>query len=1018
MKPTDMITQVGSVIASVMFAWAMFKQYCPHGLQEFMDKYSKRAFTFFYPYIQITFNEFTGDRFMRSEAYSAIENYLGSRSSTQAKRLKADVVRAAVEDDYEEVDDEFQGVKLKWAAGKHISKTQSVSFYPVTDEKKYYRLTFHRRHRQLCLGDYLNHVLKEGNEIKVRNRQRKLYTNSGSYWRHVVFQHPASFESLAMEAERKQEIMDDLLVFSTAEEFYARIGRAWKRGYLLSARRDGKSTMIAAMAILNYDIYDLELTAVKDNTELRKLLIDTTSRSIIVIEDIDCSLDLTGQRKKKKEEGEGDEKDPKLKLPKEEAETKQSQVTLSGILNFVDGLWSACKGERLVVFTTNFVEKLDPALIRKGRMDKHIELSIIVIEDIDCSLDLTGQRKKKKEEGEGDEKDPKLKLPKEEAETKQSQTVVFTTNFVEKLDPALIRKGRMDKHIELSYCSFEAFQILAKNYLKLESHHLFARIQELLGETKMTPAEVAEHLMPKTISGDAMVCLESLIGGLEKAKEDAILKAEEEVKESARLKAEEEAKEKEKEKEKAKAEEEAAKEKDSSKAEENAKKPVKENGFCENGNAELISKEKKWRRRIEETKEMKPTDMFAQVGSVIASVMFAWAMFKQYCPYNLQEVIDKYSKRAFTFIYPYIQISFNEFTGDRFMRSEAYSAIENYLGSRSSTQAKRLKADVVKSSQSIILSMDDHEEVEDEFQGGNEIKVRNRQRKLYTNSGSYWRHVVFQHPASFESLAMEAERKQEIMDDLLVFSTAEEFYARIGRAWKRGYLLFGPPGTGRRRRRRGGDEKDPKLKLPKEEAETKQSQVTLSGILNFVDGLWSACKGERLIVFTTNFVEKLDPALIRKGRMDKHIELSYCSFEAFQILAKNYLKLESHHLFARIQELLGETKMTPAEVAEHLMPKTISGDATVCLESLIGGLEKAKEDAILKAEEEVKESARLKAEEEAKEKEKEKEKAKAEDEEKAKEKDSSKAEENAKNQVKENGFCDNGNAELISKEKK
>ncbi|KAJ6296616.1 hypothetical protein OIU77_006862 [Salix suchowensis] len=524
MKPTEMFAQVGSVIASVMFAWAMFKQYCPYKLQEYIDKYSKRAFTFIYPYIQITFNEFTGDRFMRSEAYSAIENYLGSRSSTQAKRLKADVVKnnqsiVLSMDDYEEVDDEFQGVKLKWAAGKHISKTQTVSYYPVTDEKRYYRLTFHKRQRQLILGDYLNHVLKEGNEIKVRNRQRKLYTNSGSYWRHVVFQHPASFESLAMEAERKQEIMDDLLVFSTAEEFYARIGRAWKRGYLLfGPPGTGKSTMIAAMAnLLNYDIYDLELTAVKDNTELRKLLIDTTSRSIIVIEDIDCSLDLTGQRRKKKEEGEGDEKDPKLKLPKEESETKQSQVTLSGILNFVDGLWSACKGERLVVFTTNFVEKLDPALIRKGRMDKHIELS---------------------------------------------------------------------------YCSFEAFQILAKNYLKLESHHLFARIQELLGETKMTPAEVAEHLMPKTISGDATVCLESLIGGLEKAKEDAILKAEEEVKESARLKAEEEAKEKEKEKAKAE-EEEKAKEKDSSKAAENAKNQVKENGFCDNGNAELISKEKK-----------------------------------------------------------------------------------------------------------------------------------------------------------------------------------------------------------------------------------------------------------------------------------------------------------------------------------------------------------------------------------------------------------------------------------------
>lgn len=48
----------------------------------------------------------------------------------------------------------------------------------------------------------------------------------------------------------------------------------------------------------SYDLYDLELTAVKDNTELRKLLIETSSKSIIVIEDIDCSIDLTGKLSK------------------------------------------------------------------------------------------------------------------------------------------------------------------------------------------------------------------------------------------------------------------------------------------------------------------------------------------------------------------------------------------------------------------------------------------------------------------------------------------------------------------------------------------------------------------------------------------------------------------------------------------------------------------------------------------------------------------------------------------------
>ena len=79
-----------------------------------------------------------------------------------------------------------------------------------------------------------------------------------------------------------------------------------------------KPTMIAAMAnFLDYDVYDLELTAVKNNTDLRKLFIETTGKSIIVIEDIDCSVDLTGKRRKsKKASGDKDsDDDDKPKLP-------------------------------------------------------------------------------------------------------------------------------------------------------------------------------------------------------------------------------------------------------------------------------------------------------------------------------------------------------------------------------------------------------------------------------------------------------------------------------------------------------------------------------------------------------------------------------------------------------------------------------------------------------------------------------------------------------------------------------
>ncbi|PRQ53715.1 putative ATPase, AAA-type, core, P-loop containing nucleoside triphosphate hydrolase [Rosa chinensis] len=194
-----------------------------------------------------------------------------------------------------------------------------------------------------------------------------------SHWSHVGFQNPATFQTLAMEPEKEEETILDLNAFSTSGKLYARIARAWKQGYLLSGPPGtGKSTLIAAMANhLGYDTYALDLTAVEGNTELWKLLIETSSKSII-IEDIDCALDFSGQMRKRRANGEEEERG---KLRIQETETKPYQVTLSSILNFIDGLGSACWGERLIVFTTNHVEKLDAALIRKGRMDKHIELS-------------------------------------------------------------------------------------------------------------------------------------------------------------------------------------------------------------------------------------------------------------------------------------------------------------------------------------------------------------------------------------------------------------------------------------------------------------------------------------------------------------------------------------------------------------------------------------------------------------------------------------------------------------------
>lgn len=69
-------------------------------------------------------------------------------------------------------------------------------------------------------------------------------------------------------------------------------------------------------------------------------------RSIMLLEDIDAAF---------------------TKRSQSDNQGYQSMITFSGLLNALDGVASA--EERIIFLTTNHVEKLDPALIRPGRID-------------------------------------------------------------------------------------------------------------------------------------------------------------------------------------------------------------------------------------------------------------------------------------------------------------------------------------------------------------------------------------------------------------------------------------------------------------------------------------------------------------------------------------------------------------------------------------------------------------------------------------------------------------------------
>ncbi|XP_062199866.1 AAA-ATPase At4g25835-like [Phragmites australis] len=380
-------TALASLMGALAFLQGVLHAVFPTELRAAVARLLGRVTRAFSPYCYFDVTEMDG--MSTNEIYDAVQLYLSSTAAPAAgARLSLSRPLNASSFTFglaasDRVVDSFRGAAVTWEHVVAPRQGQGFSWRPLPEEKRRFTLRIRRGDRDKLLPAYLDHILAAAVDIRRRSQDRLLYTNArggamdtrGLPWDPVPFKHPSTFDTLAMDPASKAAIMADLRDFADGSAFYERTGRAWKRGYLLyGPPGTGKSSMIAAMAnYLGYDVYDLELTEVGSNAELRKLLMKTTSKSIIVIEDIDCSVDLTNRVAA-----------PPAPKPRPNIDGTINQdggtgagrsITLSGLLNFTDGLWSCCGAERIFVFTTNHVEKLDPALLRSGRMDMHIFMS-------------------------------------------------------------------------------------------------------------------------------------------------------------------------------------------------------------------------------------------------------------------------------------------------------------------------------------------------------------------------------------------------------------------------------------------------------------------------------------------------------------------------------------------------------------------------------------------------------------------------------------------------------------------
>lgn len=238
---------------------------------------------------------------------------------------------------------------------------------------------------------------------------------------------------------------------------------------------------------------------------------------------------------------------------------------------------------------------------------------------------------------------------------------------------------------------------------------------------------------------------------------------------------------------------------------------------------------------------------------------------------------------------------------------------------------------------------------------------------------------------------MDKQVKDDVLRDVDDFldQDMQDWYAERGIPYKRGYLLFGPPGTGKSsfglslageheldiytlQLSNISDSKLMKLfaELPPrcivlledvdtagmgrrnsvdadQETESK-SAVTLSGLLNVLDGV-SSQEG-RILIMTTNHIEHLDEALIRPGRSDKKVQFKLAdqniSTQLFHTVFKqspNQKQRNEEYDDKTIEGLardfarkMPEQVFSPAEVLSFLLERKKSpSDAVSCVESWV-----------------------------------------------------------------------------------
>ena len=166
------------------------------------------------------------------------------------------------------------------------------------------------------------------------------------YWSTLSKLPKREMDTIYLSDKEKNSIINDINNFKKSKKDYEELGIPWKRNYLLEGPPGtGKSSLIFALASkFNMNIHIINLGPKVDDSTFMSAVSGLPNNTILLLEDIDA-----------------------LFVERKANDSNKSMVSFSGILNVLDGM--ARKNGLITFMTTNYLNRLDKALIRPSRVD-------------------------------------------------------------------------------------------------------------------------------------------------------------------------------------------------------------------------------------------------------------------------------------------------------------------------------------------------------------------------------------------------------------------------------------------------------------------------------------------------------------------------------------------------------------------------------------------------------------------------------------------------------------------------